>query len=203
VKSGRQKGGQDLAERVDEQMGHVLCSGAELKHGKNLREGINGQPEPQHLLRAAQLGSQFIQLEVRKVEVAEAVLVQGLCMFPCASQPRGDGGLSVAEDTLGSRKIQPFGQRREHHCDLVRRGFQTVQGRVASSTERGAAGLAAKGLDLLGMPMLAISHQSVDVSVCDPGVRALPVRTGETLSVYAFGGSPPAFDLAPGAYRQR
>jgi hypothetical protein len=43
-------------------MGHVLCAGAELKHGKNLREGINGQPEPQHLLRAAQLGSQFIQL---------------------------------------------------------------------------------------------------------------------------------------------
>jgi hypothetical protein len=32
-------------------------------------------------------------------------------MFPCASQPSGDGRLPVAEDPLGSRKIQPFGQR--------------------------------------------------------------------------------------------
>jgi hypothetical protein len=62
-------------------------------------------------LRAAQPGSQFIQLEVRKVEVAEAVLVQGLCMFPCSSQPRSDGGLSVAEDTFGSGSIQSFGKR--------------------------------------------------------------------------------------------
>ena len=46
-------------------------------------------------------------------------------MSPCASQPRGDGGLSVAEDPRGRRKIQPFGQRREH----LRRGFQTVQRR--------------------------------------------------------------------------
>jgi hypothetical protein len=184
-------------------MGHVLCSGAELKHGKNLREGINGQPEPQHLLRAAQPGSQFIQLEVRKVEVAEAVLVQGLCMSPCASQPRGDGGLSVALRHARQPKDPALRPARDpHHCDLVRRGFQTVQGRVASSTERGATGRASKGLDLLGMPMLAISHQSVDVSVCDPGVRTLPVRTGETLSVYAFGGSPPAFDLARERRRQ-
>src|SRR3989440_6798394 len=32
VKSGKQKGGQALSQRVDEQMGQVLCAGAELKH---------------------------------------------------------------------------------------------------------------------------------------------------------------------------
>jgi hypothetical protein len=77
-------------------MGHVLCSRAELKHRQKLGAGIDGQPEPQDLLGVAQPGAQFVQLQVRKVEGAEAVLVQGLCMFPCASQPRGDGGLSVA-----------------------------------------------------------------------------------------------------------
>jgi len=56
-------------------MGHVLCSGAELKHRKNLRQGINGQPEPEHLLIAAQPGAQFIQLEVRELEMAEEALV--------------------------------------------------------------------------------------------------------------------------------
>jgi hypothetical protein len=82
-------------------------------------------------------------------------------------------------------------------------GFQTVQGSVASSTERGVAGRASKGLDLLSTTMGAIPNQGVDVSVCDPEVRALLVGTGETLGVYAFRGSPPAFDLAPGAHRQR
>ena len=32
MKSGKQKGGQALSQRVDDQMGHVLCAGAELKH---------------------------------------------------------------------------------------------------------------------------------------------------------------------------
>jgi hypothetical protein len=67
-------------------MCHVLCPGTQLEDGKNLRAGVDDQPEPQHVLRAAQPGPQFVQLQVRKVEVAEAVLVQGLCMFPCASQ---------------------------------------------------------------------------------------------------------------------
>jgi hypothetical protein len=144
-----------------------------------------------------------VQLQVRKVEVAEAVLVQDLCIFPCASQPPGDGRLPVAEDTLGSRKIQPFGQRREHHCDLLGGGFQTVQGRVASSTERGVAGLTAKGLDALGTAMFAISDQGMNVSIGNPEVRAAVVGTSETLGVYAFGGSPPAFHLTPGTHRSR
>src|SRR5437764_921782 len=39
VKSGRQKGGQVLSERVDEEMSHVLCSRTELKHMQNRASG--------------------------------------------------------------------------------------------------------------------------------------------------------------------
>jgi len=53
VKSGRQKGGQTLSQRVDEQMGHMLCARAELKHRNNFGEGIDGQPEPENLFGAA------------------------------------------------------------------------------------------------------------------------------------------------------
>ena len=88
------------------------------------------------------------------------VLVQGLCMFPCASEPGGDRGLSVAEDPLGSRKIQPFGQRGEHQCDLPRGGFQTVQGSVAPGSERGTASLTAKRLDAFSMAMSAIPNKA-------------------------------------------
>ncbi len=93
-------------------MGHGLCSGAELKHRQNLGEGINGQPEPQHLCGAPQPGTQFVQLEVRDVQVKEAVLVQRLSMLASASEPGGDGWLLVAEDPLGGGSIQPYGECR-------------------------------------------------------------------------------------------
>jgi hypothetical protein len=41
------------------------------------------------------------------------------------------------------------------------------------------------------------------MSICDPGVQALLVGTGEALGVHPLGSSPPAFDLAPGAHRER
>jgi hypothetical protein len=53
VKSGRQKGGQALSERVDEEMRHGLGARTELKHRKNLRQGIDGQPEPENVVGAA------------------------------------------------------------------------------------------------------------------------------------------------------
>jgi len=144
-----------------------------------------------------------LQLQMWKLEVAEAMLVQGLCMFPRASEPHGDGGLSIAKDPLGSRRIQPFGQRRQHDGDLVRGGFQTVQGSAVPGSEGGATGLTTKRLDPLGMAMLAIAHQRVDPGVSDPKVGALPVGTSEPLGVYAFGSSSSTFDLRPGTHRQR
>jgi hypothetical protein len=76
VKSGRQKGGQELPQGVDNSMCHVLRAGTEIEHGKKLRKGIDGQPQPQHLLIAAQPGAQFVQLEVR------------CCSTPNARSPR-------------------------------------------------------------------------------------------------------------------
>jgi hypothetical protein len=66
-------------------MGHSLCAGAELKHRQNLRTGINGQPQPEHLCGAAQPGTQFVQLEVGDLQGVEAVLVQGLSVLASAS----------------------------------------------------------------------------------------------------------------------
>ena len=131
------------------------------------------------------------------------MLVQGLCMRALAREPGDDGGLPVAEDPLSGRRVQPKGSRSQHHCDLVRGGFQTIQGGMAPSTERSAAGLAAKRLDLFSVTMGAIPNQGMNLSVCDPEVRALLVGTGEALSVYAFRGPTPAFHLVPGAHRER
>jgi hypothetical protein len=81
--------------------------------------------------------------------------------------------------------------------------FQSVQGRITSRTEGGVARLATKRLDQLSLAVLAIANQRVKVSIGVAEVRALSVRTGETLGIDAFGGTSPAFDLAPGSHRRR
>src|SRR5258706_6653664 len=138
-----------------------------------------------------------------EVEVAEDTFMQGLSVRARARQPGGDGRLSGAEDAFGRRWVQPFGQCSQHHGDVIGRGFQPVQGRIASSTEGGVTGLTPKGLNLLGTAMLAIPNQRVDVSLGDPEVQALRVGTGEALSVYAFGSTSPTFPFTPGTHRHR
>src|SRR5215470_15324197 len=85
----------------------------------------------------------------------------------------------------------------------MRGSFQAIQGGVAPGSEGSTAGLTAKGLDALGMAMLAIPDQRVDVSIGNAEVGALSVGTGVALCVDPLGCSPTAFDLAPGSHRRR
>jgi hypothetical protein len=64
------------------------------------------------------------------------------------------------------------------------------------------AGLTAKRLDALGLAMLTIPDQSMNVCVSDAKVGTLSVETGEALGVHSLGCSPSAFDLAPGSNRR-
>jgi hypothetical protein len=64
---------------------------------------------------------------------------------------------------------------------------------VTPGSERGVAGRASKGLDPLNMAMLAISEQSVDVSIGNPVAGALSVGTGVALGVHADGALPVGF----------
>ena len=45
--------------------------------------------------------------------------MKDLSVPACPCEPRGDGGLTVAEDPFGSGSIQPFGQRRQDYGNLV------------------------------------------------------------------------------------
>ncbi len=85
MKSGTQKGGQALSQGMNDAMCHVLGARTQLEHRDKLRARIEGHPQPQHLFIATQSGAQFIQLEVREPEMAEAALVQGLGVLACTS----------------------------------------------------------------------------------------------------------------------
>jgi hypothetical protein len=170
--------------------------------GKNLRRGVDSQPEPLHLRMAAQPGAQFIQLDMREPEMAEEAFMQGVCVLANASEPGSDGGVSKAEDPRGRRRVEPFRQRREDHGDLLGRRFQSVQGGVVPGSERGAARLTPKGLDRFALAMFAIADQRLPVRVSVAEVRALRVRTGVAGGVHPLGRSASAFHLAPGAHRR-
>jgi hypothetical protein len=78
--------GKALSQGVNNQVGHVLRAGAELKCRKNLGARIDGQPQPEYLSMVAQACAQFIQLQVWEPEMEEEAFVQDLRMFPCARQ---------------------------------------------------------------------------------------------------------------------
>ena len=164
-----------------------------MQNRKNFRVGIHGQPEPEHVRGVAQPGAEFVQLHMWKVEVAESPFVQELRVRARTRQPPRDGGLSRAEDPCGRGWVQPFGQRREHHSDLVGGGFQAIQGGVESSTERGAARLTPERLNPLGLAMLAISDEGMEGSVGVAKIAARSVGTGEARGVHASGALPADF----------
>ena len=93
------------------------------------------------------------------MEMAEEALVQGVCVPACTREPPRNRGLLKAKDPQGFGSVQPFGQRREHHSDLLRGGFQAMQGGVASGTEGAVARRASKRLDPLSTAMLAIAEK--------------------------------------------
>ena len=71
---------------MDHPMSHVLGAGTQLEHRQNLGAGIDGQPEPHHMLVAPEPGAQFVQLQVREVKMAEEALVQGMRVLACTSE---------------------------------------------------------------------------------------------------------------------
>jgi hypothetical protein len=102
-----------------------------------------------------------------------------------------------AKDALGRRHIQPFGQSTQHQRDVRGRCFQARQRRMDARTEGRATRLTAKRLDALGSPMAAISYQSMDLRIGDPGVLARTVWAGKALGRHAFGRAAPTLDFPP------
>jgi hypothetical protein len=52
--------------------------------------------------------------------------MEELSVLASTSQPGGDRGLPKAEDPFGGGRVEPFGESRQHHGDLLRGSFQTI-----------------------------------------------------------------------------
>src|SRR5260370_35758590 len=58
---------QDLSQGVDDHVRRVLRAWTQVEYRNTLREGIDGQPEPEHLGGAASPCSRFVRLQVEKL----------------------------------------------------------------------------------------------------------------------------------------
>ncbi len=101
----------------------MLGTRTQMEHGENLGARIDRQPQPEHLSRGAEPGANFVQLQVWEMQVTEAAHVQGLGMFPCASEPGGDGGLTVALRPAPRRKGRVLQPGRTARLRSAEKGF--------------------------------------------------------------------------------
>jgi hypothetical protein len=104
-------------------MGGVLRARTQMQDRKDLRTGVDGQPQPQDVGVAAQPRPQFVQLDIRKLEMTEKVRVKALSVLPSTGQPGDDGRLPEAKDPFGRRRIQPFGKPQRAPWRSAARGF--------------------------------------------------------------------------------
>jgi hypothetical protein len=71
---------------MDHGMGCVLRARTQMQDRKDLRTGVDGQPQPQDVGVAAQPRPQLVQLEVLEVQMAEEALVQRVRVLTSTGQ---------------------------------------------------------------------------------------------------------------------
>jgi hypothetical protein len=134
----------------------------------------------------------------------EKVLVEALSMLTSTRQPGGDRRLSVT--------LRPVQRQKDPTLPPARRAPGRSGGRGFSNDTEACCDGRVKVVRHAwqrnvwigsARPCLPSPKSRMEVSVSVANVLTLRVRTSEALGVYAFGGSPPAFHLAPGTHRHR
>jgi hypothetical protein len=98
---------QPRTELVDDAMRRVLCPCAEVQDRDELGERIECHPQPEHVGSVAQVGAQFVELEVREVELAEPAVMEYGAVLAGARHPPGNRLLGVAEHRLAAATLSP------------------------------------------------------------------------------------------------
>jgi hypothetical protein len=66
---------QAVTEVMDDRMRRMLRPRPKVQNRDQFRQWVNGHPEPEDVGSTPKAGAQFVELEMRKMEVAEPALV--------------------------------------------------------------------------------------------------------------------------------
>src|SRR5260370_1379570 len=92
---------------MDHGMSCVLRARTQMQDRKDLRTGVDGQPQPQDVGVAAQPRPQLVQLAIGKLELTEKRLMQGLSVPARPPTPRAAQGgvwLSTRRESAGGAR---------------------------------------------------------------------------------------------------
>jgi hypothetical protein len=126
--------GQSLTEVMDDRICSILGARSQMEGGNQFGDGIDGQPEPQHLHPPAEPGTDLVQLQMRQPKAAAEVVVHRCAVLPGARQPGHKGALAMAEHAHSGGHREPFGERGQHLSNAVGRGFQAIEWRHPEGT---------------------------------------------------------------------
>jgi hypothetical protein len=119
--------GQDVFERMNQGMCHLLSPQANVQRRNQLAPRICGDPHPHDLTTLANGCAYFIKLHVSQMQSAQQSVMQRLRVHPAPRQPGLDRELAVPKDARGYRHTHSLGQRRHHHRDPRRGRLQPIQ----------------------------------------------------------------------------
>jgi hypothetical protein len=98
-----------------------------MQHRDEFADRIDREPQPQHVRPTAQPRAQFVELDVRQVEVAKDAVVQRRAVCPGPREPGGNGRMTMAEEVHRGGHREPFRQRSQYLRNTLRCSFQAVQ----------------------------------------------------------------------------
>ncbi len=125
----------------------VLSPRATVQHGYALRERIQRAPPPQHVRAIAEVRAEFVQLEMRELEVPNPAVVQRCAVLAGPRQPRADRAFAVAKHPHRCGERETFSQGRQDCCNAGGRCFEPIERCIMAGGEGRSTRLATKGLD--------------------------------------------------------
>jgi len=140
-----------------------LGTGAKLSSGDDFRASIEREPEPDGLALVAQGGSQFVELDVQRLQAAEETRAQFLRMSRGTGQPGCNRCFGMSKDAHCGTHRQTFRKCTQDFTDTLVCGLEVIQGCVASHREFVTTGLATEVLNRCMHVVMTISHQRMDL----------------------------------------
>jgi len=128
---------------VDDGIGQVEGAWAEAEDGDDLGGSVDRRPDPDVVVSLADMGPEFIELNMRTLQVLKEVRVEILGLEAGAGEPGTQGAFADAPDPFEDGDVHAFRQEGQGFGHAGGVGFQAVENRIAADREFAAAGLTA------------------------------------------------------------
>ncbi len=87
-----------MTKLVDDSTRRILRAGATLQHGDEFGQRVDHDPQPEHVRALPQARAEFVEQELRELEVAQPAVVQCRTVLTGPAEPGGKRILTMPKD---------------------------------------------------------------------------------------------------------